>query len=225
VNLVVQGLFDDAGDAAVDYLFYAYGGYNPSITANTLMNMLIFVFISGSYLSDYIHLDLRSDRRWRMLAAPVSINQYVFSAMAAGMVFSFTSGLFVLGVSWLMFDVYFGNIGFVLLTLFVMTVLAQFIGMLLGLLAKNRSQSEALQHAIIWPMIILSGAFGNFNIPVIGDLFQNFSPFIVATRGIMYSTSIFNPDMGMAWRYLGILAGTAAILGIASVIAGRRKPL
>jgi ABC-type multidrug transport system permease subunit len=200
-------------------------GYNPDTTVNTLLNVLLFVMIGCSYVSDYIHLDLRSDRRWRLLAAPVSVNKYLVAAIFASFTFTVVSGFIVLAFGYFAFNVYIGNLWMIAIVIFVMALFAQFLGIILGLTTKNKSANEAAQHIIIWPMLFLSGLFGDLNIPVLSYAFQNYSPFVLGSRAIYYS-GIFNENMmGEAFTQLGILAGITAVFGIAALVIGRVKKL
>ncbi|MCL1878317.1 MAG: hypothetical protein FWF80_05630, partial [Defluviitaleaceae bacterium] len=85
-----------------------------NVATNVVMSiMLMFQVMAGSYICEYVCHDLRSETRWRLLAAPVSLNKYLFSAMAASLLFSLITGALVLVLGYFVYDIYMGNIGIV----------------------------------------------------------------------------------------------------------------
>ncbi|MCL1845660.1 MAG: ABC transporter permease [Defluviitaleaceae bacterium] len=202
-----------------------------------LMIMLMFQLMSGSYISEYICLDLKGATRWRLLAAPVSLNKYLFSAMFASLFFSLLTGAIVLTLGYFIYDVYMGNIVIIIAAMLLTALFGQFLGIILALLVDKSGTCTAVHLGISWGIFILSGFFGGITLPVVGDVFTTYgTPFSAAIRAVMHSgvgLAVFEGgefvyasfDNADAILSLGVLAGFVAVTGVAAVIIGRRRPI
>ena len=223
--ILIASIMSVIGMGGMDEGSYMQDGFNVVATGNFLINLLIFQFMSGGYISEYIHNDFKSDRRWRLLATPVSLNKYVFSALAACVVYSLTSSLIVMAFGYFVFNVYMGNIIMILVTLLVTALLAQFMGFIIGLCTKTNSSAMTLVQVVGWSLLIFSGFFISLDIGGITDFLGNYSPFSLAVDAFFYS-SIFNDNMmSDALNALGLLSATTAVIAIVAWIIGRRRPV
>ena len=244
-NTIIMNMLGDTYD-----LMATIGGrqYNFAATSSTMMIMMMFQLMGGSFIIDYTFIDLKSNRRWRLLASPHSKNKFLFSALAACLIVSIISGLLVIAVGYFLFDAYIGNIGMILTALVLMAVLGQLLGLLIALLCNKKGTCEGVLMGVSWGIFILSGFFPNTNdLPLVGTFFSTRgTPFSAGVRaiersgmdynfygrvyeecGVIYERVFaLNPyDMNDALISLGILAGFVLAMAFATVWVGRRKPL
>lgn len=224
-------------DSVTEGYYHIVQGYDVQSTGFIIIIMLLFQIMCGTYTSDFVFWDFKSDRRWRLLATPISLNKYLFSAVAAGMLATLVSGFIILAVGYFAFNMYLGNIGMILAVMLVIALFSHLLGLFLSLFCKKRGTVDALIQLIAWGMIILSGYFLiSIDLPLVGDFFSTYgTPYVAAISAIFESMSVYEPeigeaiiirgDMSQAFLYFGILAGMTAVMAVATIIAVRRRPL
>ncbi|MCL2357870.1 MAG: ABC transporter permease [Defluviitaleaceae bacterium] len=212
-----------------------FGGHVIA-TVVVLQIMMMFQLMAGSYICEYVCLDLQGETRWRLLAAPVALNKYLFGALAASLLFTLVSGGIILLIGAVVYDIYVGNIGFVVAAMVLTALFGQFLGVILSVLIKKSGTAVAAHIGISWAIFILSGFFGRVRLPVIGDLLSTHGmPYSAALRAVLQSgvgQFVFD-DYGMllsatadttsALTGLAALAGFAAVTGIVAWLLGRRR--
>ncbi|MCL1883251.1 MAG: hypothetical protein FWF81_05800 [Defluviitaleaceae bacterium] len=213
----------------IEGYYHIVNGYNTVSTGNVIANMLVFQFMGGTYIIDYVYLDFKSDRRWRLLSAQ-SLNKYLLYALAACVMFSMVSSLIVLGVGYFFLNAYVGNIIMILAVVLCVALFGQLLGIFLSLFVKKKSTCEGILMASVWIMFILSGFMFGIEIPVFGGFMQDYgTPAAVAIHAIFQSglpaLGVSEPDMNRAYLSLAILVGFTAAIAVAVFVAGRRKPL
>ncbi|MCL2199142.1 MAG: ABC transporter permease [Defluviitaleaceae bacterium] len=224
--ILIASVMTSIGHNSAEGYGHLVDGHDMIATGNFLVNMLIFQFMSAGYMSEYIHYDFKSDRRWRLLATPVSLNKYVFSALAACIVYALISGFAVLAFGYFVFNVYMGNIVIIVITLVLTAIFSQLMGMIIGLCTKTASASNALVQVVGWALLIFSGFFIGLNIGVITDFLGTYSPFSLAVDAIFYSGIFTNMDrINDAYRSLGILAGVTVVTAAAAWLVVRSRPV
>jgi len=206
--------------------FYMFGDYNIAATVITMFVMLLFQAMSGVYSGDFVFQDFVEANRWRLRAAPVSSSTFVIGAIAASSIFSFTSALIVLGISFIAYDVYYGNIAVILATVFLLGLWSQFVGIIIAMFVKKKGAIDGIIMALSFAMSILAGGF-MINIPMPHFVRENIIPTGVAIRAVV-STNIFEREVsgtGMAdsLTSIAILAGMTAAFGIAALVIARRR--
>ena len=203
---------------------YDYVVYSTATTNQTVFIAMLFQLIGGTYIVDYIFLDFKSERRWRLLATPVSLNTHFFAAIAASIVFLMVSNLLILGIGHFFFYVYLGNFAMIFAALFFMALFAQLLGVLLSLTLEKKATASIAVEVIAFVM-----SFGFFvfaqSLPVVGGFLSTYgTPFSAGMLAINRS-GFYNPDMGGAFLGLGILIAFTAVMACVVAIIGRRRPL
>ncbi|MCL1787432.1 MAG: ABC transporter permease [Defluviitaleaceae bacterium] len=215
--------------------YHIIEGYNRFATSNLLMNVLLFQFLSGLYLTDFMYADFRSDMRWRLLAAPASLGKYVFNACIANVIIALVNSAVILVFGYFVLDAHLSNFIMVAAPLFTFALFLTLLGMLLFMLIPKKSTTTALFFALAFGQI-LPFQFGLLTITG-GTLgFGNFLPIVAALNAIEYASNIrfgfadgsfytASADMRGALIHLGILAGYTLIAALAVIIVGRKKPI
>ncbi|MCL2841508.1 MAG: ABC transporter permease [Defluviitaleaceae bacterium] len=221
INILV---FDNiANEAGADNM---YNSYNLAATAITMMILFMFQLMSGVYAGQSIFVDLRQDRRWRLMAAPVPMSTYVFGAIAASMIFSLTTAALILGVSFFAFNIFLGNIAIVVVAVFLIALMSQFIGIIISFFAKSKGAIDGIVMAISFTMSAMVGGF-LINIPVPQFIRENIIPTGVAFRAVgVYDpiNTIAGYRMNDSLIAIGILIGMTFLLGIVTLVIARRRP-
>jgi len=192
--------------------------------------MVMFQFMGGNVLLDYIHPDFRGDRRWRMFSMPVRTNDFVFGVLSACFLYCVLQGAVVIGISAIFLDAYWGNPWVLIATLFACAGLSQLIWMLLFLMFPKKGTVEVIGQCIIWGMMLLSGYIGivsggnapQINNPVSDFLSSYGTPVSLARRAITNSGFIGN-DINDALLSLGILYALLIVFAVIVIIVGKKK--
>ena len=208
-------------------LTFLWEGYNI-LNTNVVMNILVmFMFMSGAYAGEYYFRDLRRDNRWRINAAPVAKANFVAGAIGAGVIFSFTTAMLVLVIGYFFFDVYLGNLHVIIPVVVLVALMSQFIGIIIALFAKKRGAIDGISMALSFAMAALIGMFF-VAIPAPTFVREHVIPMGVALRAIN-ATSLQGQFQGMGMRdslqSIAVLAGITVILGVATLIIARRRPM
>ena len=185
-------------------------------TAMVTLFMLAFQFFSSDILIYNVYDDIRGTVRPRLLASPVAPQLFFFGAMASSWVFNLVQAALILGVSALFLDLSFGVIWVLLVTVLLVSMIAQLIALLLTQVAKTRKVASGVLQGLCFLFMLLSGVLF---IPL-GDsavaqfVMQYGSPLGVAWHTLMYS-GVIETDMNQVFLNLGILGGMVAVLLVA----------
>jgi len=134
-------------------------GYDIPATVLMVVITIMFAFFNMSLAYDFPFDDFRTARRWRLLAAPVSLTQYLLSNAFVGFVFSMLTSAILVAVGVLFFNAYLPNVFVLAAVVFVFSIFSQLVGILLYLLCPKKANAEALVFAIVFGLFILSGQF------------------------------------------------------------------
>ena len=218
-----------------DYAFM-YDGYNIAMSSFAPAFMLSFQFFSGGTMLLLLHKDLKAEMRWRLGAAPCSRKSFLVPAFFANWIFSIAMGVVLIVVTALFLNVYWGNLLVLAAVLVLVSLIAVLIFALVFLFVQTYSAANGLVYAISFGMMALSGWL---LIPLgdgaIAEFLLNYTPLSLGIRAILYSGMISDLPGAMflyggigrgierSWFNIGILAGIALVLGLASIVAARRR--
>lgn len=221
INIVMNlQIVEDAGGETI------YGNYDVMATAITFFIVLMFQVMSGAYSGEYVFEDLRNTNRWRLKAAPVSPSVFVFGAIVASLIFSFLSAALVLAVGYIFFSVYLGNILTIVPVIILLSLIGQFMGIIVALFVSKKGAINGIIIVLSFVMSALAGQF-MVNIPIPSFIRDHLLPTGVAFRAITTSsvTPLQPSGASDSLFYIAILAVMAVILGIATLIIARRRPV
>jgi len=201
-------------------------GYNLIASGAAAVMLAMFQLMGGAWIADWIFDDFRGDRRWRLFSAPISRNSIIFPAAAASWVFTMLQGIFIVIVSALLFNVYWGNLWVLAAVIVIMATMSQLMYILISLFVSKKRTAEAIPMVLTFAMTIMGGfMFGMGDNAVFRFLTRIQTPIVAAQHAILNSGFIFGNDMSRTWRSLIILTSTLAVLFVATAIAGRRRKI
>jgi len=193
--------------------------------------MIMFAFFGAGIAYDLLFEDFKTPQRWRMLATPVSLSKFVFSNMAVSMFFSLITSALIFLSSVIIFDTYIPNMWLFAATMFIFTLFAQLLGMLLFLLVPKKGTAEAILQGIVWGTHLLSGdMFGTINLGSVGNfIFQRAAPNAIAMNIMVDNIfgdlvgGIITRNTGGVAMNLGLLGLYVLVAAIAVVVVARRR--
>lgn len=193
----------------------------PFITQIAITQVFAFQFFGGTYTLEFMRSDLIESTKWRMYSLPYAPHEHAFSIIIATSIFNMLQGLAMVIFTHFVYDVNWGNIGIVMLTLLAMSILTQVVFLIFILGLKDYKTAERSGTAFG----IISIALGRvwFSMPDIGIL--NFitsyiNPFSLA-EGATYA--VIWGNTGDALLNIGILLVEAVIMAAIAIYIGRRK--
>ena len=215
-------------------------GYNMIATFMVAAMLVLFQIFSSSTIIDYLHMDVHGDRKWRLLAAPTNFAKFIAAACVAAVIFSMLSGVILLVVGGLVFDAYLFSIPVTLVVMFMLSLMAQFFGMLLFLFFKKKAHTEAIIMVTGFAMSTFAGEFVlgqiDFGVDFLNNFFQRYTPYALGRRAISYAgtlTAECSPlvselrmegnNMSGAIINIGILTAITLVIGVAAYVIQRRR--
>jgi len=227
--VAIASLFSFINNTAIEGYRHIVNGFNMSATFQTMSMMVMFQFFCAGIVVDFMYTDLRSDMRWRLLASPQPLRKFIFANIYASIIFSIFSGLIIIVVGMLAFNVYLSTIWVTLTTLVVLAVSLTLLGTLLFLLIPNKRTAEAITFVLAFGQTLPLNFLPLEN-NAIRFIFERCTPFAFAFNAILYSgdtrTWLINPiymDMGRSMMNLGFLVAFGVIIGIAVLIVSRKR--
>ena len=233
LNTVINVDILDAADQSL-----IVNGYSVMATVLATIIMVMFQFMYGTHIVDLLFRDFRSATRWRLLAAPKSINKYIFSAMLACVFFSILAGVLIMAVAAIFLDAHLHNPFILIGVITITSIFSQIFGMLVFLLVRKKGTAEAICVLFSFAMVVPAGHFLiTFNMGRVVDfIFGYLTPYALAMRAILSSGIMGNTvnenftgnfaygrDMSTALLNMGALAATTAALAIITAIVARRR--
>jgi ABC-2 type transport system permease protein len=219
--VVIVGILNFIYNGKEGYDFY-FNGYNIGATHISIHMVLLFQLNGGLYLMNFVNYDLLGAMKWRYKSAPVGGHLPVFAAAFACTLFTTFQGVLIVVVTAWLFQVYWGSIGLSILILFFVSLISQFICLLLLLTVRSIGGAEGLS----WLITVAMSALGGMMFSLPDNSFFRF----ISTYGTPYSLArnaiLETGFLGTGKGYAGYLAGLLFILGllaIATVPLGRRK--
>ncbi len=193
----------------------------PFMDQIAITQIFAFQFFGGTYTLEFMRSDLIESTKWRMYSLPYSPHEHAFSIIISTSIFNMIQGLVMVVFTHFVYDVNWGNIGIVMLTLLAMSILTQLVFLSLILGVKNYKTAERAGTAFGIISIALGGVW--FTMPDIGIL--NFitsyiNPFSLA-EGATYA--VIWGNMGDVLLNIGILIIEAVIMATIAIYIGRRK--
>ncbi len=189
-----------------------------------------FQLFGGAYTMDYIKEDLLSARRWRIHSLPYHGSMHAGGLITAATLFSILQGAALIALTALVHGVRWGNVGWVLLVLFVVALQAQLVHLILLLAARNATVAERLAEVYGFGSFVLAG----FIVPLPDNALFEFlgsygNPISLAQNAvigrILGDSSAHLLGRGGSQLYLsfGILVGVCIVVAATAVVVGRRK--
>jgi ABC-2 type transport system permease protein len=210
--------------AVIERIPLSAKGKIPSAMDYYGVTMLVLITMYGSLYSLHgVFEDYLEGMRNRLLSAPVRLSSH-FAGKIVGTVFTIYIQILALilftkvayGVNWG------DNTGQILFIAFTLSFFAVTMGLMIAMLLKQKNIANAAAMTVIPVMTFVSGGY----VRIVSD-----SKFYTIIKSIMPSSlghtaffnSIYGEFAGQTVSSLAILWGMILVMGIVSVIAGRRR--
>ncbi|OLO37039.1 ABC transporter [Alkalihalophilus pseudofirmus] len=184
--------------------------------------MLSFLLFGGFFTMEYVKGDLLSSMKWRMNALPYSSHQHAYSILISCTLFNVLQSFIIVMYTLLVYDVNWGNLGFVLITLLIVTTVVQFVFINFVLGVKNYKTAERLGTGFGLACLLVSEVW--FPLPD-GPFFQFLStysnPFALGQNMIFATITGENIDKAIISFF--ILLVSSIVLVFTGAYFGRRK--
>lgn len=193
----------------------------PFMDLISITQVLAFQFFGGFYTMEFIRSDLIEPTKWRLYSLPYSAHEHAFSIIISTSIFNMLQGLVMVIFTHLVYDVNWGDMGIVMLTLLVLSILTQLVFLNCALGIKNYKTAERAGTAFGLISITLGGVW--FTIPdvgILGFITSYVNPFSLG-EGTTHAVILGN--MGDALLNIGILLIEAVIMASLAIYIGRRK--
>ena len=195
----------------------------PGFVGTVAVMTLCFQFFSGEILHEFLNFDLRSELKWRLLAAPVSKATYIFAMASAAFVTTILQGFLIFALMVLVFGIQLGSPLIWLPVLVITAVMSQLVSVLVVLFTKTKKQAASVSMVVGFAIMATAGGLPIPRAIFPDVLFYN-NPVIIGTRAMLYNVD--HPWAGdNPWANIGMLAIMTAVLAVAIVIVSRRKAI
>jgi len=209
-----------------------FQGFNIEATVLTMFILVMFQTMSGVYAGEFVFTDFRDVNKWRRRALPVPSWSFTFAAVAASVLFSFATAVFILVVMHFGFSIYLGNWFIVLPLVFLVGLWAQFIGIIVAMFVSKKSVIDGVTIILGFVLSSLSGTF-LIAVPIPAVVRDFVIPTGVAVRGIVSTNIITTVEGGVSWMWgdtmtdslmaIGIMVAHVIVAAIVAVVLMRRK--
>lgn len=184
--------------------------------------MISFQLFGGSYTMAYMKEDFFTPRKWRMYSLPIKPVTYAFTILVASVLFNAAQGMVIVFFTKLVYGVNWGNLGWVLLIIIVVSVLSQLVCLIFVLSVKNYKIAERLSEVYGIGSIILAGMM--FSLPKSGffDFMSTYGNPVSLGQNAIFGM-ISGEGMDLAFLSLGILLIATLLVAFGAIFVGRRK--
>lgn len=184
--------------------------------------MLSFLLFGGFFTMEYVRDDLLSSMKWRMYSLPCPTHKHAYSILISCTLFNVLQSFLIVLYTLFVYDVNWGNLGFVLVILIVVSTVCQFIFINFVLGVNNYKTAERLGTGFGLACLMVSEVW--FPLPE-GAFFQLLStysnPFALGQNLIF--TTITGEYIDKAIISFIILLVAAVFLAILGAYFGRRR--
>lgn len=200
-----------------------------------------FAFFGGQWAMGHIFDDIKVDRRFRLLAAPVTETTYRAAAMLASMVISFIMSMIIIVVVTIARPVIWGNLPILIVAILLINLLSHSFNYFLTVVMKDYKGANAVSMVILMGLNIIGGGIivGIQNIINI-DAFTFIHDFVtplsmgrqIIANGGMGVTSLVgeigdvvvgHTNWGNVLLNVGMLLGLSALFAVLSIAIGKVK--
>ncbi len=194
----------------------------PIIDEIAVTMIIIFQLYGGLYTMEFIRKDLLSSTKWRMYSLPYGVHHHAYSIILSCTIFSALQGLVMVYFTKWIYHVNWGNIGLVILVLFVISILTQLVYLNLAITVKSRKVTDILATAYCLISIGLAGVW--FPMPDIGILnfLSNYGNPLSLGRSAIIASRI-GGHWELVFLDVGILVAASVVMGIVAKFMGRKK--
>ncbi|MBP1969084.1 ABC-2 type transport system permease protein [Virgibacillus natechei] len=182
-----------------------------------------FQLVGGFYTMEYMKEDLFTNFRWRMQSLPLKLHVYAYSILTASTLFSAINGFVIVLFTHWVYGVEWGNIGWVVLVLILVSLISQMVFLTAVLGFRKYRFAELTGYAYVFIFMILAGYFF---VPIpdaaIFDVINKYlNPLALGETAIV--NVMMGEDISEAVWSAGLLLLGSVIIGLIAMLIGRRR--
>ncbi|MCL2249666.1 MAG: hypothetical protein FWC13_10390 [Oscillospiraceae bacterium] len=220
-NLLVIGLplvFLTAFTLIDMFVYDVAGGQYVIFSGIAIPLVLGFQFFGADLTADWLHGDLKTSTRQRLLVSPIDQRVFFTGIMTAGWLTNVLYGGVVVAVTALVFDVAWGNFGVVLAVMLCISLITQLVGAIIFYFTKDEKSGNRLTYLFGEIMIgisLLPIVAGNIFSP--GGALEAIFDHLPVSLGTQV---VEGNNMALGF---GVLILINAILAAVVLLVGRRR--
>ncbi|MFD1412821.1 ABC transporter permease [Oceanobacillus jeddahense] len=219
--LLPLGIITVNGFAAGDGVVDEYGRTGMEMISVGII--IAFQLVGGFSTMETIKGDLFSEKRWRMLSLPYPMYIHAISILISSVLFSVLNGSIMVLFTYWVFDVNWGNMGWVILVLMLVALVSQLVFLVAVTVIKKYKVAEFIGYAYLFLFMILSGYL--FipipDIALIDWINQYINPLTLGETAIIYQ--MLGQEMSEVYLSTGMLFIISVVLIVFMVLFGRRR--
>ncbi|MEW4309700.1 ABC transporter permease [Rossellomorea marisflavi] len=207
------------GEEVVKDVVLTTSGERPTAMSYYAITMLVMILMYGiAYSAEGLSEEMFGSMKLRFRSLPVK-NQEMFIGKTLGsIVLLLVQGLIIVGITYYFFNVDWGpSIGFVIFMLFIISVFATSLGIMLCTISRDVNQIRGLINILVPVFTFISGGYFKVDLGLVKYLSPNY---------IMQSaffTNIYGGNNSDTFMYVGIILALILIMGMLAMVQGRRK--
>jgi len=203
----------------IDMFVYDVAGEQYTIFAGIAIPLVLgFQFFGADLTADWLHADLKTSTRQRLLVSPIDQRVFFMGIMTAGWLTNVLYGGVVIAATALIFDVAWGNFGVVLAVMLCISLITQLVGVIIFYFTKDEKSSSRLTYVFGEIMIgisVLPTVAGNLFSP--GGALEAIFNHLPVSLGMQI---VEGNNMVLGFSVLVLIN---AVLAVAVFLVGRRR--
>ncbi len=184
--------------------------------------MLAFLLFGGFLTMEYVKEDVMSSMKWRMYSLPYHSHKHAYSILITSALFNMLQSFLIVIYTLFVYDVNWGNLAFILLTLLMVSTVVQFIFINFVLAVKNYKTAERLGTGFGLACLMVSEVWFPLPEGAFYQLLSTYSNPFALGRNMIYAT-MTGGNIDKAIISFIILLAAAIVLAISGAYFGRRK--
>lgn len=207
------------GEEVVKDVVITASGNKPRAIDYYAITMFVMILMYGvAYVAESLGEEMFGSMKDRFRSLPVKSHEMFLGKTLGSIVLLLIQGLIIFGITKYAFGVDWGDsIGFVLLMLLLISFFATALGIMLCTVAKNVDQIRGLINMLVPLFTFISGGYFAIDLGVLKYLSPNY------LMQAAFFNNIYKGDYSTTVTYILVLVALIVVIGLFSMIQGRRK--
>ncbi|UJL47654.1 ABC transporter permease [Virgibacillus sp. NKC19-16] len=182
-----------------------------------------FQLVGGFYTMEYMKEDLFTNFRWRMQSLPLKLHVYAYSILTASTLYSAINGFVIVLFTHWVYGVGWGNIGWVVLVLILVSLISQTVFLTAVLGFRKYRFAELTGYSYVFIFMILAGYFfvSIPDVAIFNVINKYLNPLALGETAIV--NVMLGENISEAVWSVGLLLLGSVIFGLITMIIGRRR--
>lgn len=207
------------GEEVVKDVVITTSGNKPRAIDYYAITMFVMILMYGvAYVAESLGEEMFGSMKDRFRSLPVKSHEMFLGKTLGSIILLLIQGLIIFGTTKYAFGVDWGDsIGFVLLMLLLISLFATALGIMLCTIAKNVDQIRGLINMLVPLFTFISGGYFAIDLGVLKYLSPNY------LMQAAFFNNIYKGDYTTTLTYILVLVSLIIVIGLFSMIQGRRK--